>query len=143
MRQLCALTGYNRLMLCGRDGMIVASAHRNALAALLEPRWDDLPELPRIIAERDAEPVELIGNPASALSQRSTFLAPREDEVRRLTELGIAATMSLPLRIDGELVGAIHAHHAGPRRSGAERRTVATLFAERLVARMARRGWDP
>lgn len=143
MRQLCALTGYNRLLLCGRDGTIVASAHRNALAPLSEPVWRDLPELPRIIAERDAEPVELVGNVTSALLQRSTFLAPRENEVSRLTELGIGATMSLPLRIDGELVGAIHAHHACPRRSGAERRTVAALFAERLAGRMARRGWVP
>lgn len=143
MRQLCALTGFNRVMLCGRDGAIIASGHRNTLAPLDEPTWPNMPELPRVIADRDAEPVELIGNVASALPARSTFLAPEENELGRLTELGIAATMSLPVRIDGELVGAVHAHHASPRRSGAERRAVATLFAERLAGRMARRGWTP
>ena len=52
--------------------------------------------------------------------------------------------MTLPLRIDGELVGALHAlSSAVPRRCGAERRSVAHLFAERLVARMARHGWKP
>lgn len=142
MRQLCALTGFNRLILCGRDGTIVASARRNSLMPLSEPRWPDLPELPRIVADRDAEPVQLIGA-ASELSEHSTFLAPGEMEVSRLAELGIAATISLPVRIDGELAGVVHAHHAGPRRCGAERRAVATLFAERLAARMARHGWTP
>ncbi len=56
---------------------------------------------------------------------------------------GVAATMVLPLGIDGELVGAIHAEHGSPRRCGAERRSVIHLFAERLIARMARRGWKP
>ena len=77
------------------------------------------------------------------MPERSAFLAPGESQASRLTGLGIAATMSLPVRIDGELVGAVHAHHAHPRRSGAERRAVAMLFAERLAARMARHGWAP
>jgi len=143
MRQLCALTGYNRLMLCGRDGMIIASGHRNSLAPLTEPIWPETPALSRIVADRDADPVELIGNAESELPGRSTFLAPGENEVRRLAGLGIAATMSFPVRIDGELVGAVHAHHPSPRRSGAERRAVVTLFAERLAARMTRYGWTP
>ncbi len=143
MRQLCALTGYNRLMLCDRDGTIVASAHRNGLAPLSEPRWPALPELSGIVADRDAEPVDLIGNVESELPSRTTFLAPETNEVSRLSGLGIAATMSLPVRIDGELVGAVHAHHASPRRSGAERRAVATLLAERLAARMTRHGGTP
>jgi light-regulated signal transduction histidine kinase (bacteriophytochrome) len=143
MRQLCALTGYNRLIFCGRDGMIVASGHRNSLAPLHEPSWPGLPELAQIIADRGAEPVLLIGNAESDLPNRSTFLSPGEHEMNRLAELGIVATMSLPVRIDGELVGAVHAHHAAPRRSGAERRAVAMLFAERLAARMARHGWAP
>lgn len=143
MRQLCALTGYNRLIFCGRDGMIVAGGHRNSLAPLREPSWPGLPELPQIIADRDAEPVPLIGSIESDLPGRSTFLSPGEQEVGRLGKLGIAATMTLPVRIDGELVGAVHGHHAAPRRSGAERRAVATLLAERLAARMARHGWTP
>ena len=143
VRQLCALTGYNRQMLCGRDGTIVASGHRNGIPPLTDLRWPDMPEHPGIIADRDAEPVELIGNIDSELLERSTFLAPDKNEVARLAGFGIAATMSLPVRIDGELAGVIHAHHAGPRRSSAERRAVATLFAERLAARMARHGWTP
>jgi light-regulated signal transduction histidine kinase (bacteriophytochrome) len=142
VRQLCALTGYHRLMLCGRDGTIVARAHRNGIPPLTEPMWPDTPQHPGIIADRDAEGVGLIGDIDSDLPARSAFLAPGEQHVTRLTELGIGATMALPVRIDGELVGSVHAHHVGPRRSGAERRAVAMLFAERLAARMARHGWQ-
>jgi light-regulated signal transduction histidine kinase (bacteriophytochrome) len=142
VRQLCALTGYSRLMLCGRDGTIVASGHRNGIQPLPTPSWPDLPEHPGIVADRDAEPVQLIGNIDSDLPKRSAFLAPKETQVSHLRTLGIAATMSLPVRIDGELVGSVHAHHVSPRRSGAERRAVAMLFAERLAARMARHGWQ-
>ncbi len=143
MRQLCALTGFNRLMLCARDGTIVASGNRNGIPPLLLSSWPDMPEHPAILADRDSDAVQLIGDATSELSRRSAFLAPSEPHVSRLTELGIAATMSLPVRIDGELVGVVHAHHASPRRSGAERRAVAMLFAERLAARMARHGWAP
>jgi len=143
MRQLCALTGYNRLIFCGRDEVIVAGGHRNSLALLSEPSWPGLPELPQIVADRDAEAVPLIGGVESDLPNRSTFLAPGQQDIGRLGKLGIAATMSLPVRIDDKLVGVVHAHHATPRRCGAERRSVATLFAERLAARMARHGWTP
>ena len=143
MRQLCALTGYNRLMLCGRDGAIIASGRRNGIPQLEDSNWPDIPGQARIIADRDAEPVQLIGDTASKLAERSAFLAPSQPQVARLTALDVAATMSLPVRIDGELVGAVHAHHAHPRCSGAERRAVAMLFAERLASRMARHGWTP
>jgi light-regulated signal transduction histidine kinase (bacteriophytochrome) len=142
VRQLCALTGYNRLIMCGRDGTIVARAHRNGIPPLTVPSWPDVPEHPGIIADRDAEPVQLIGDAGSELPERSAFLAPGKTHVTRLAELGIGATMSLPVRIDGELVGSVHAHHVSPRRSGAERRAVAMLFAEHLAARMARHGWQ-
>jgi len=143
MRQLCALTGYNRLMLCDCSGAIIASARRNGLPPLTDANWPELPEQTRIVADRDGEPVQLIGNIASRFAERSAFLAPGEEQVSRLAALGIAATMSLPVRIDGERVGSVHAHHASPRRSGAERRAVAMLLAERLAARMARHGWAP
>jgi len=70
-------------------------------------------------------------------------VAPDEAERKRLAVIGVAATIALPLHIDGQLVGALHALHNSPRRCGAERRSVAHLFAERLVARMARCGWQP
>ena len=139
MRQLNALTGFDHVMLVDRQGVIVATADRGKQAAL------DLScvKIARLTADRDAEPVSLVGKLDSALLARAAYLAPSVEESQRLSELGIGATMALPLRIDGELVAAIHAHHPTPRRCGLERRAIAHLFAERLVARMARRGWQP
>jgi hypothetical protein len=97
----------------------------------------------RLIADRDAEPVPLVGDETSHLLSRACYLAPEDADLAALNEQDIAATMELPLRIDGEYVGTVHASHSSPRRCGAERRSVAHLFAERLAARMARHGWAP
>lgn len=138
MRQLAALTGFERIILTDRKGAVIASNQdfsNGSVGGHLE--------IARLIADRDAEPVPLVGDEQNCLLARAAYRAPAGEECKRLEQLGIAATMALPLRIDGELVGAVHAHHSTPRRIGAERRSVAHLFAERLIARMARRGWQP
>ncbi|MEO7655388.1 MAG: hypothetical protein ABIS23_06875 [Sphingomicrobium sp.] len=138
MRRLQALTGFEWIQLCDRHGKRVAG------------NSDVQPGLPteagpalRLIADRDAAPVPLEGKEYSDLIARAIFLAPGKSDLEQLAGHGVAATMELPLRIDGELVGAVHARHASPRRCGAERRSVAHLFAERVAARMARHGWEP
>jgi light-regulated signal transduction histidine kinase (bacteriophytochrome) len=139
MRQLNALTGFDQLMLVGRDATVVASAQRGKQAAAGLPA----DKMVRITADRDAEPVPIVGGEIPDLVHRAAYSALGDEECAMLTKIGMAATMALPLRIDGELVGAVHAMHHAPRRCGAERRSVAHLFAERLVARMARCGWQP
>ena len=139
MRQLNALTGFDHLMLLDRRGEVVASAQRGKLAQAklaIEPQV-------RITADRDAEPVSVLGAQDSCLTGRAAFGALSDAERVQLTEIGMCAAMALPLKIDGELVGAVHALHHAARRCGAERRSVAHLFGERLVARMARQGWAP
>lgn len=138
MRQLAALTGFERIMLTDRSGSVIA-ANQDPATRISNGKIN----LTHLIADRDAEPVPMIGNEDSRLLARAAYRAPAGSECAELEQLGIAATMALPLRIDGELVGAVHAHHSSPRRISAERRSVAHLFAERLVARMARRGWNP
>jgi light-regulated signal transduction histidine kinase (bacteriophytochrome) len=137
MLQLGAVTGFEHLQLCDRKGATIA-ANRSAASAF------DLGcvEFARIVADRDAEPVPLVGADEGSLIGRAAYLALDEAESGRLRTMGIAARLSLPLRIDGELVATLHALHGSPRRCGAERRSVAHLFAERLVARMARMGWE-
>jgi len=137
MRQLCSLTGFDRLSLCDRHGAIVATAGRQLAATEGQPSE----ALPRNCADRDAEPVAVLGDAPSALLERAAFLALSDSEKNRLESLGAAASMTLPIRIDGEQVATLHAHHPAPRRCGAERRSVAHLFAERVAARMARNGW--
>lgn len=137
MTQLGALTGFEHLLLCDRRGKFVAS-NREAGANFNGSAVDCI----RQIADRDAEPVPLVGTDDVSLLRRASYLAPDSEQVAALAEAGIAATVSLPLRIDGALVATLHALNSSPRRCGAERRSVAHLFAERLVARMARMGWE-
>lgn len=140
MRQLAALTGFDRLMFCNREGQLIAANEHSHGSGT---GWWNVVEIPRLVADRDAEPVPLLGDETHKLLRQAAFLAPDSREQEGLTRASIAATMSLPLRIDGELVGVVHAGHGVPHRCGAERRSVAHLFAERLAARMARHGWRP
>jgi light-regulated signal transduction histidine kinase (bacteriophytochrome) len=141
MRQLSALTGFQRLVLRSRDGAPLAHSQRNGLTAPVSERSTIPGEATRIIADRDAESVPLIGKLDSALLGETIFPTPTNNERELLTEQGVRGTMTLPLRIDGQWVGSIEAQHATPRRCSAERRAVAGLFGERLAARMARHGW--
>lgn len=138
MVQLGAVTGFDHLLLRDREGRLVA-CNREAGAKLDFAGG----AAARVIADRDAEPVPLVGNEADALLRRAVYLAPESQQTDSLHGMGISSTIAIPLRIDGEPVATLHALHSSPRRCGAERRSVVHLFAERLVARMARRGWQP
>jgi GAF domain-containing protein len=137
VRQLCSLTGFDRLSLFDQKGAMMASASRQL--PVIEPLPSEA--MSRNCADRDSESVPVLGTGPQHLMERAAFLAPSESERDRLAALGIAATMMLPVRIDGEQVATLHGHHPSPRRCGAERRSVAHLFAERVAARMARNGW--
>jgi light-regulated signal transduction histidine kinase (bacteriophytochrome) len=141
MRQLCTLTGFDRFMLCDRQGEIIAEDGRGKLGATQYQPGS--PTGVQLIADCDAEPVPLLGELSADSLGRAAYLAPGDEERERLAASKIASSMTAPLRIDGERVAMLHAHHGTPRRCGAERRGVAHLFAERLVARMARQGWQP
>lgn len=136
MRQLHALTGFQQVVLRDRRGKIIATGQNHSADA---PAGNS--EITRLVADRDAEPVPLIGDEGSALIQRGAYLALSDGERETMGSLGIAASISLPLCIDGEQVASVHAYHDASRRCGAERRSVAHLFAERLAARMARQGF--
>lgn len=136
MRRLQALTGFECVTMCDGQGerLAVSSDKQAAMPS-------EAIAAGRLLADRDAAPVPLAGEDHSGLIDRAAFLAPPANQIERLAGHGVAAMMEIPLRIDGELVGSIRATHRSPRRCGAERRSVAHLFAERLAARMARHGW--
>lgn len=138
MQQIAAVSGFERVVLCDRQGRLVA-ANKNGIGEF----QGQIVEMARIVADREAEPVPLIGDEENSLLSRAAHIAPDGACCEQLGSADIAATISLPLTIDGELVAALHAEHSSPRRCGAERRSVIHLFAERLVARMARQGWKP
>ena len=134
MRQLQALTGFERVWLGGASGMVVAGSNAG------DSSFDV--GSPRLIADCAAECVELVGSDHQDLASRAAFRSPDEQEIARHSDDGAAASMTIPVRIDGERVATLHARNARPKRCGAERRSVAHLFAERLVARMMRHGWS-
>ena len=136
MRLLHSLIGFERVLICNERDEVIASNLKSDTKA-----GGETARTARLIADRDAEQVPLVGEESSLIA-KAAYLAPTGEEVERLAEWGIASTMSLPLRIDGDLVASLHAYNSTPKRIGAERLSVAHLFAERLVARMARRGWD-
>jgi hypothetical protein len=139
MRQLCALTGFDRLGLTDLQGTTIVSAGRSEMK--MPAGVDAATTVPQILADRDAEPVAMIGEISDAQLARAIFRTSDGSVRERLSGSGIAAAMTLPLSVDGVPVAAVHAYHSAPRRCPAERRSVAHLFAERLVARMARQGW--
>lgn len=143
MRQLSALTGFNRLILQSRAGIVIGRCERGSLPPASSEFSSKPCQSARIIADCASEAVPLLGNLDDALLGETIFPAPSEEELSQLSNQGIRATMTLPLRIDGEWVGSVEAHHAMPRRCSAERRAVAGFFADRLAARMARHGWMP
>ena len=136
MQQIAAISGFGRIMLCDRSGGMVAANKAGSVPCA------GAGEVTRLIADRDAEAVPLVGNEQDPLLGRAAHLAPETAHCADLRKAGIAAAMSLPLKIDGKPVGALRAQNGSPRRCGAERRSVIHLFAERLVARMARQGWS-
>jgi GAF domain-containing protein len=136
MIQLGAVTGFEHLLLCDRQGRLIAGNRDASSNFQVEPV-----DITRLVADRDAEPVPLVGVGDNSLLGRASHLALDSEQAAKLGAMGIAATIALPLRIDGELVATLHALNSTPRRCSAERRSVAHLFAERLVARMARMGW--
>lgn len=138
MLQVGALSGFERVMLCDMSGAVIATNRGEPPSLRLEGS-----SRARIIADRDAEPVPIVGDESIALLAHVAHLAPDEPILDELRQAEIAATMVLPLRIDGQQVAVLRAFHGSPRRCSAERRSVIHLFAERLVARMARQGWKP
>lgn len=141
LRQLRALTGFDRIALCS-GGAVIARSERSAGnladALPLESQADS-----RVIEDKAAEPVALVGALDASSAARAALLAPSAIERDALEAAGAEAAMALPLAIDGERVAMLQCLHPRPRRCGAERRAVAALFAELLVARMARCGWRP
>jgi light-regulated signal transduction histidine kinase (bacteriophytochrome) len=137
MNQLAALTGFEQILLCDSSGKPIVANKNGGKIPFIETV-----NSARLIADCAAEPVLLMGAEETSLTARAAYVAPGVEQGGKLKSLGIAASMALPLRIDGEQVATIRAHHSTPRRNGAERRSVAHLFSERLVARMARQGWD-
>lgn len=131
------LTGFDRVMVYRFDaewnGEVVAEDKREDLGAFLGLRYpaSDIPAQARrlytvnrlrLIADVKYQPVPLVPplDPASGAPidmSESVLRSVSPIHVEYLTNMGVSASMSVSLLVDGELAGLIACHHySGPRR---------------------------
>lgn len=131
-RQLRALTGFDRAVLCGKGKLLGQSAragpdHPDYAAVMRD--IDDL-----TLFDRDAEPVEVLVDAQDTQARsRSTLRLPSKTELTGLATVGARAALIVPLTRDGQPWGHVGCFHGVPRQIGAVRQGVARLFS-RIIA---------
>jgi light-regulated signal transduction histidine kinase (bacteriophytochrome)/CheY-like chemotaxis protein len=149
-RQVRALTGFDRVMVYRFDtdgsGIVVAEAARSGIGSFLGLHYpaSDIPQQARklylrtpfrIIADCDAVPVPIVprlderGQPIDLSLSILRSVSPIHIEY--LKNMGVGASLSISIIVEGKLWGlfACH-HHSGARRPGFERRSIAELFGQ-------------
>ena len=158
-RQVRALTGFDRVMVYQFDrdgsGIVVAEAARTGIGSFLGLRYpaSDIPKQARalylrapfrIIADVDATPVAIV----PAIDERgapldlslSVLRAVSPIHIEYLKNMGVHASMSISIIVDGQLWGLFACHHyAGPRLPAFERRSVAELFGQMFALKLESR----
>jgi light-regulated signal transduction histidine kinase (bacteriophytochrome) len=157
-RQIRALTGFDRVMVYRFDqtgaGEVIAEAVRSGLGSFHGLRYpaSDIPKqarelylrnLFRIIADVDAVPVPIVpatnerGQPLDL--SLSILRAVSPIHVEYLHNMGVRASLSISIVVEGKLWGLFACHHYMPRRPGFERRTVAELFGQMFAMKLESR----
>ena len=149
-RQVRALTGFDRVMVYRFDadgsGIVVAEAARGGIGSFLDLRYpaSDIPQQARrlylrtpfrIIADVNASPVPIVpqlderGNPIDLSLSVLRSVSPIHIEY--LKNMGVGASLSISIIVEGKLWGLFACHHySGARCPGFERRSIAELFAQ-------------
>lgn len=154
-RQVRALTGFDRVMVYrfadNGDGEVVAEAVRSGLGTFLNLRYPhtDIPaqaralykrNLFRIIADVATPPVPIVptldenGQPLDL--SLSVLRAVSPIHIEYLTNMGVGASLSISIIIDGKLWGLFACHHYGPRCPGLERRSLTELFGQMFAMKL-------
>lgn len=134
-RQLRALTGFDRAVICGGGKLLGQSArggpdHPDYTAVL--QYMDDL-----AIYDRDAEPVAvLVDDQDQQIESRSTLRLPTGAALTGLATIGARAALTVPLTRDGKPWGQIGCFHGVPRHIDSARQGVARLFARIIALRI-------
>ncbi|MEO7814385.1 MAG: HWE histidine kinase domain-containing protein [Sphingomicrobium sp.] len=148
-RQIRALTGFDRVMLYrfadDGSGEVVSESAKGGIGSFLGLHYPatDIPKqarelykrsLLRVITDIDAVPVPI----TPALDERkkpldlslSVLRSVSPIHIEYLRNMGVRASMSISLVVEGELWGLIACHHYSPRCPSFERRSVAEMFAQ-------------
>ena len=148
-RQLRAFTGFDRVMAYRFDqdgsGEVVAEAVRSGMEPFLSLRYpaSDIPKQARalylrnwlrLIHDVDDEgspivpPRSAVGEPLDLSMSVLRAISPIHLEYLR--NMGVQASMSVSIVVEGKLWGLFACHHTQPRRIGLERRTAVELFGQ-------------
>ncbi|RZJ37871.1 MAG: GAF domain-containing protein, partial [Brevundimonas sp.] len=157
-RQVRALIGFDRVMVYrfGADGSgeVVAEAVRAGIGKFMGLHYPatDIPaqarelyrrNLLRIIADVNATPVPIApqrdetGQPLDLSLSVLRSVSPIHIEY--LKNMGVDASLSISIIVDGKLWGLFACHHYSPRCPTFERRSVAELFAQMFSMRLESR----
>jgi light-regulated signal transduction histidine kinase (bacteriophytochrome) len=157
-RQVRALTGFDRVMVYRFDqdgaGEVVGEAVRPGIGSFLGLHYpaSDIPaqarllyvrNLFRIIADVGATPVPIVperderGAPLDLSLSVLRSVSPIHIEY--LTNMGVAASLSISIVIEGKLWGLFACHHYQPRLPSLERRSLAELFGQMFAMKLESR----
>ena len=154
-RQVRALTGYDRVMVYrfapDGSGEVVAESCKRGIGSFLGLHYpaSDIPaqarelykrSLLRIITDVDAEPVPILPRDGAPLDLSLSILrAVSPIHIEYLRNMGVGASMSVSIVVEGKLWGLFACHHYAPRLIAFERRSVAELFAQMFAMRLESR----
>lgn len=157
-RQVRALTGFDRVMVyrfaADGSGEVVAESAKSGIGSFLGLHYPatDIPKqarelylrsLLRVITDIDAEPVPIepqtdeFGQPLDL--SLSVLRSVSRIHIEYLRNMGVRASMSISIVVDGKLWGLVACHHYSPRCPSFERRSVAELFAQMFAMRIESR----
>ena len=148
-RQVRALTGFDRVMVYrfaeGGDGEVVAEALRSGIDSFFGLHYpaSDIPaqaralylrNIFRIIADVKSAPVPVIPtlDPSGAALDMSLSLlrAVSPIHIEYLGNMGVGASLSISIIVEGRLWGLFACHHYGPRLPTFAQRSAAELFGQ-------------
>lgn len=157
-RLVRALSGFDRVMVYrfarGGSGEVVGEACRPGIGSFLGLHYpaSDIPaqarllykrNLLRVIADVNAVPVPILpeldrkGRPLDLSLSILRSVSPIHLEYLR--NMGVGASMSISIVVDGELWGLFACHHYGPLRPSFELRSICELFAQMFAMRLESR----
>ncbi|WP_289024787.1 HWE histidine kinase domain-containing protein [uncultured Sphingomonas sp.] len=157
-RQVRALTGFDRVMVYRFDrdgsGVVVAEAARTGIGSFLDLRYpaSDIPQQARklyvrtpfrIIADVNAEPVPVLprldesGTPIDLSLSVLRSVSPIHIEY--LKNMGVGASLSISIIVEGQLWGLFACHHYAARCPSFERRSIAELFGQMFALKLESR----
>lgn len=157
-RQIRAMTGFDRVMVYrfspDGSGEVVAETCRPGIGSFLGLHYPptDIPaqarelykrNLLRVITDVEAEPVPIVpqldehGQPLDL--SLAMLRAVSRIHIEYLKNMGVGASMSISIVVEGRLWGLFACHHYSPRCASFERRAVCELFAQMFAMRLESR----